>query len=243
MGVGVTEFAPYVASATGESYIVSLILPDTAESIAVGTSSAYTFKNFTNLKSVSGKAKEIGEYAFPYCALETVSLPEAQSIGDYVFYGCTHLTEVSLPKVETIGNFAFAGCVLGTVNFPEAQSIGDSAFFICTSTEVSLPKAQSIGDSAFGYTGTEDLTITLGAAVPTLGTVLFSGVGSKPVTVKVPSNTNWSGETGDFTSNENTSGTYWGEGFRGLGWSNNNYTSTNHSSDLNTSVTVKIEYQ
>jgi hypothetical protein len=197
-----TEFDPESGTSNnnGKDKIVSLILPDKAESIAAGTSSAYTFQNFTNLKSVSGKAKEIGVYAFPYCALETVSLPEAQSIGDYVFYGCSQLTEVSLPKVETIGNFAFAGCVLlGTVNFPEAQSIGDSAF---------------------GYIGTGDLTITLGSTAPKLGTILFTGVsgGTKNVTVKVPS-----GATGYGSSPTDDSTDNWGNAFRGKGWDGASY--------------------
>ena len=104
-----TEYDPGTAN-TGESKIVSLVMPDAATSIKAGSSSASTFSNFTALTSVSGSAVEtIGSDAFAFCdALTTVSLPAATSIGDYAFYWCTALTEVSLPAATDIGDYAFS---------------------------------------------------------------------------------------------------------------------------------------
>ncbi|MDR1957062.1 MAG: leucine-rich repeat domain-containing protein, partial [Treponema sp.] len=171
-----TEFDPGTAN-TGEKYIVSLTLPDAAQSIKAGTSlySAPTFKNFTALKEISGaNVTTIGNYAFSLCkALSTVDLPVATSIGDYAFAqctalstvslpvvtsiddgtfsGCTMLTSVSLPAATSIGNYAFYACsVLSTVSFPKATSIGGGAFYRCSAlSTVSLPVATSIGYSAF----------------------------------------------------------------------------------------------
>jgi hypothetical protein len=243
-----TVFDPDYNISDGKDKIVSLVLPNKAESVEAGTSANPTFKNFSALKSVAGsKVETIRERAFSGCSsLETVSLPKATTIDKYAFSGCTSLAEISLPSATTIGEGAFQNCShLVKVSLPSATNIGSSAFYQCTSlATLDLSSAITIGGSAFSTTGTVPLTITLDATVSELGTRLFSGVSSKPVTIQVPSNANWDDKTGDFTGAENTTGgPHWGEGFRGLGWSTNNYTSSNHTSDLNTTITVKIEYQ
>jgi hypothetical protein len=145
--------------------------------------------------------------------------------------------------VTAIGEYAFLGCdALETVSLPAATAIGDSAFLLCyTLTSVSLPAATSIGGGAFNYTGTGPLAVTLGAAVPTLGTGMsLNGGETKSVTVKVPSDaTAWDGivsgspyEGGDTTAN-------WGNGFRGGGWDE-----TGHMIDdskVNGNITLTVE--
>jgi hypothetical protein len=151
---GMTVFDPDNTTSAGEDKIVSLVLPDTAESVKVGTSSASTFKNFTALKSVAGKAKEIGTYAFSNCdALTTVSLPETTTIGNSPFYDCSVLETVSLPKAITIEPSAFDNCTsLTEVDLPIATTIGDGVFFYCTAlTTITLPAATDIGEAAFRY--------------------------------------------------------------------------------------------
>jgi hypothetical protein len=136
------EFDPGTAN-TGESFIVSLVLPAAAESIKAGTSGNATFKNFTNLKSVTGaELTGVGDYAFWDCtSLTTVSLPEATNIGDIAFFNCTALKSVSLPKATDIGDQAFAQCAaLPMVSLPAVTDIGDFAFAQCTAlTSVTLP--------------------------------------------------------------------------------------------------------
>ena len=67
------------------------------------------------------------------------------SIGKYAFYGCTSLTEVTLPdSVTVIGNYAFYGCTgLTSVTIPNSvTSIGNSAFRSCTGlTSVTIPNS------------------------------------------------------------------------------------------------------
>jgi uncharacterized repeat protein (TIGR02543 family) len=100
-----TEFdaAPGESDA-GESFIVSLILPDAATSIKQGD---YIdgwkghFRRFTNLANMRGdNITTIEQYAFAYCtSLTTVSFPEAISIGYWAFAntGAGALT-ISLPQ-------------------------------------------------------------------------------------------------------------------------------------------------
>jgi hypothetical protein len=157
-----TEFDPGMGfvdsgtNATGESLIVSLILPDAAAKIKWGGYQNTTFKNFTNLKSISGsKVVTVGDSAFYFAGgnntLAEVSFPAATSIGIYAFAGCSALTGVSLPAAISIGNNAFAGCsALTELNLPAATSIGDYAFYGCgTLTDVDLPAATIIGYQAF----------------------------------------------------------------------------------------------
>jgi hypothetical protein len=130
------EFDPNAAAPSGETKVVSLVLPDVAASIKAGTSSDPTFKNFTALTSVSGAQVEtVGEYAFDYCtSLETVSLPKATTIGGNAFSFCTSLETVSLPKATTIGDLAFLRCTsLETIDLPATMTtIERNPFAGCT---------------------------------------------------------------------------------------------------------------
>jgi hypothetical protein len=150
-----TVFNPDPDIATGKNRIVSIVLPDTAESIPDGNTSTSVFRHFTSLEDVSGEnITTIGDFAFRGCtSLTSVSFPAVTSIGINAFRECTSLTSVSFPAVTSIGTYAFGGCTnLTEVSFPLATSIGNYAFWRCTSlTEVSFPLATSIGRSAFEY--------------------------------------------------------------------------------------------
>jgi hypothetical protein len=172
-----TEFDPGNTITTDTDRIVSLVLPDTAESIAAGSGwSDVTFGNFTALTSVSGAGiRDIGGYAFENCdALEMVSLPAATSIGEHAFYDCDALETVSLPAAKNIGRSAFENCdALETVSLPAATSIGVNAFYSCDALEtVSLPVATSIGSSAFSKCDALE-TVSLPASPPDLRSDVF----------------------------------------------------------------------
>jgi hypothetical protein len=187
------EFNPdYTNTSPGKSYIVSLVLPDAAESIpAGGSSSSAAFRYFSALGSVSGTTvTSVGDYAFNGCtSLTTVDLQTAQTIGNSAFTGCTSLPTIDLQSAQTIGDLAFWGCsTLETVNLPVALIIGSQAFLYCTSLEtVNLPAAENIGNSAFANCNSVT-GITLGAISPTtVGTNLFNGTSSGAITIHVPS--------------------------------------------------------
>jgi hypothetical protein len=152
------------AANTGESKIVSLVLPNVATSIKNGSQAALgfnaTFRYFTALKSISGSSIiSTGDYVFADCdSLTTVNFPKAETIGDYAFSSCDSLTTVDFPKAVTIGNSAFEFCEnLTTVSFPKVTSIGRNAilyegyaFSHCTNlTTAIFPEATSIKAEAF----------------------------------------------------------------------------------------------
>ena len=75
-------------------------------------------------------------------------------IGDYAFYNCAELTNVTIPSsVTNIWSSAFEGCTkLSNIIIPNSViSIGNSAFSGCTElTSVTIPgSVTSIGNSAF----------------------------------------------------------------------------------------------
>jgi hypothetical protein len=173
------------------------------------------------------EATSIGNSAFSSCyALTTASFPEATSIGEYTFSVCTALTTVSFPEATSIEDYAFSSCTaLTTVSIPKITSIGDYAFSGCTSlTTVSFPKVTSIGGYAFYASGRGLLTITMGAAAPTLVSGnTFEGInGSRNVTVRVPSGASGYTDT-------------WQTAFKGRG--NTGYTGT-----VNYNINLVVEY-
>jgi hypothetical protein len=165
-----------------------------------------------------------------------ITLDDITTIGNQAFWDCTALKTVSLPETTSVGSFAFWRCTsLETVSLPEATSIDNNAFQYCAALKtVSLPEATSIGNSAFySAAGTGNLTVTLGAAPPELGTEIFRGTSAKPVTVKVPA-----GALAAYgPSPANTSADTWGNGFRGGGWDGAAMT----GGTVNINITLTIE--
>ena len=84
----------------------------------------------------------IGDYAFAFSKLETVSIPDTvTAIGDYAFYRSA-LQAVEVPgSVVSVGDYAFAYCQLTEAILSEGVvSIGDCAFSDCTKlTEIRIP--------------------------------------------------------------------------------------------------------
>jgi hypothetical protein len=151
-----TVFTPNPASNTGKDRVVSLTLPDTAQSIPGddGPDPAQNpvFKHFSSLKTISGRGiTSVGKAAFKGCnALAKANLPKATTIGGYAFGGCNALAEVNLPAVTTIGGYAFEGCnALAEVNLPAATTIDDYAFEGCkTLAAVDMPRVTVLGRCA-----------------------------------------------------------------------------------------------
>ena len=119
----------------------------------------------TSLQSVCiTEATAIGEYAFYECGqLTNVSLPKVKSTGNYAFQYCKALTNVSLPMVESIGAYAFEECTaLTDISLPEATSIDSRAFFQCTSlASVHLPQVKEMKGTRIFYGCTALTSISL----------------------------------------------------------------------------------
>ena len=132
--------------------VVSIVLPDSATSISLGTSGQKLGGPVT--RSVSGKSLEtILPYAFMDCtALTEADFPNLTSIGERAFEDCTALISVDFPKATSIGDAAFRNAALISADFPNAESIGNEAFYNCTAlTSVNFPNVTSVGFRSFEY--------------------------------------------------------------------------------------------
>ncbi|MBQ6267140.1 MAG: leucine-rich repeat protein, partial [Clostridia bacterium] len=81
-----------------------------------------------------------------YEAMSTLIIePGVTSIGNYAFYGCTGLRNITIPEsIKSLGDHSFCFCSgLTSVNIPNnVTSIGNEAFFSCTGlTDVTLPNS------------------------------------------------------------------------------------------------------
>ena len=124
---------------------------------------------------------KIGEYVFYGCSsLTSITLPpHVTEIGNSAFYGCRGLTSLTLPSgVTKIGSSAFEGCIgLTSLTIPSGVTeIGSSAFKDCTDlTSLSLPSGiTEIGSSAF-----EDCrgltSLSLPSGITKIGSSIFYG--------------------------------------------------------------------
>lgn len=105
--------------------------------------------------AVPATVTKIGETAFAYADISTVSLPEGLTTIDVAaFHGCRHLDGVILPKsLQAIESAAFADCErLTSISIPEGiDSISARTFFGCKRLcQLSLPIGlKRIGADAF----------------------------------------------------------------------------------------------
>ena len=116
---------------------------------------------------------------FEGCEIKTVTIGDGiTSIGDYVFKGCSGLTELTLPNsITSIGESAFDGCSgLTELTLPNSiTSIGESAFDGCSGlTKLTLPNSiTSIGNYVFdGCSGMTELILP--NSVTSIGKYAFS---------------------------------------------------------------------
>jgi len=194
---------PQSGSVKAKEKIVSLVLPNEAVKITDAVEQTVTvknyfefsvwfeaFKNFKNLKSVSGvNITCIGLRAFKDCFdLSTVDFPNITNIGVSAFLNCA-FAEANFPEVIGVENSAFENCdALTSVNLPKCLRIGNNAFKDCGAlVEVNLPSIISFGKAVFSDIKSKALTIRLGDSAPYLWGKLFEGISeSITVTVKIP---------------------------------------------------------
>ena len=91
------------------------------------------------------------EYYIASSDNKTYTVPGIISfIGDYAFYNCDQLENVTFTSPVAIGNYAFADCSFESFDFSKVTDTGYGAFRSCKSIKVAdLSNTYSIGDSAF----------------------------------------------------------------------------------------------
>ena len=142
-----TSVSAYVAY--GRTGITSLSAPN-ATSI-----NDYSLYGCTGLTSVSlPVCTSTGAQSMRGCTnLLSVSLPELQIIGGatgstsktHLFYGCTKLVDVWMPKVYYFQGYEFSGCTALTgLDFPKLKTIKANAFSSCSNLNVLILRRNEV---------------------------------------------------------------------------------------------------
>ncbi len=165
--------------AFASSSLDSVCISESVTNVGVGS-----FNDADSLLTITipENVTEIGGKAFENCsALKTAVVNSKASVGDFAFYYCQNLEEVTLcEEITSIGSYAFSECVnLKNIIIPEGVSeilpyafyncdslvrvhlhekivaLGEYAFSNCNNLiHIAIyNKSLSIGEKAFGYDG------------------------------------------------------------------------------------------
>ena len=148
-----------------------------------------SIENWFDIDFVNEYSNPLNNGAGLYIGGEPVTevvVPESITTIGYQLTGFTSLTSITIHSgVTSIGNYAFYGCSnLTDVSFAEGSeltSIGDHAFFSCSSlTSLEIPAGvTSIGRDAFtGCSNLESVTFAAGSRLTTIGYSAFYGCSS-----------------------------------------------------------------
>ncbi len=137
----------------------------------------YPYKSTVETIIIGDGVTGIGDYAFYDCGwLTNVTIPGGvTSIGNYSFESCRSLRNIIIPDgVTSIGNGAFLSSGITDITLPDSiLSIGWEAFSCCGLTSITIPSGE-IGSSAFSGTPLE--SVILGDKVTgLLGSSIFGG--------------------------------------------------------------------
>ena len=141
--------------------------------IHIGKSVAY--------KGIEMSVKEVKPYTCykqPYITSATFDLEG--NVGNYAFYNCTALKEITTNNHGDVGDYAFSGCTaLERVDLDSITSIGASAFRGCSSLlNIKLPDATSIIKECAFEGCTSLKSVDMGKGVISIGSSTFSGCSS-----------------------------------------------------------------
>ena len=115
------------------------------------------FEKFIGITTLGGYAfTKCSALMFINMPPSITSISSANNYLEGTFNGCSSLVSVgSIKNIVSIGNYSFFGCTsLSELSFEDNKlmSIGASAFYNCTSLEIedlSLPNLTSLGQNAF----------------------------------------------------------------------------------------------
>ena len=174
---------PNSVTAIGEEafYQCSLKSLTVPESVKRIDDNAFYGNDISSLVFEGDTMDYIGENAFTYNKMKSVTLPGTTKFGTNAFYNCTLLETVIMKDGTTaLSTSMFNNCsVLKNVTLPSTlETIGQSAFYNNYKlTEITIPSSvKSIGQTAFRYSGLTSITIPNDSVLESIGKEAFKGL-------------------------------------------------------------------
>lgn len=189
---GITTLTSYMFDYCTD--LKEIIIPNTVVKVTANVFNACNSLTTVYFEEGNDEAElslDAGKMFYRCTSLTTVNLPKRTTyIGTSTFYGCTSLESIVIPaNVTVIYNTVFQQCPkLSSVTFEEGSqltTIGSGAFRESAITSIDIPEGvTSIGGSAF--INCDQLTsITLPKGVSEIGSTMFQGC-TKLTEVNIP---------------------------------------------------------
>ena len=164
-----------------ESGIEEIKIPTTVK--IIGDYAFYRCKslsqvNLLNIVGVGQGVEEIGENAFEETGIKKITIPSSvKIIGDYAFYNCDLLMELTLSVkgLEEIGEKAFSKTSIKEVTIPSTiQNMGAGIFYECTDlSKITISYGvRELSEGLFGKTAIKEIKLPL--TVSSIGNKAFS---------------------------------------------------------------------
>ncbi|MBQ3196471.1 MAG: leucine-rich repeat protein [Clostridia bacterium] len=140
----------------------------------------YVNENLITNLVLPSNIKEIKDFAFYGCNIQSVVVPESvETIGNSAFYGCKSLVKVTLPdSVTSLGAEVFKECrALANINIPKGiTQLKAGVFYNCRAiVNMTIPEGvKTIGESAFNSCYSL-VNITIPNTVTAINANAFSG--------------------------------------------------------------------
>jgi hypothetical protein len=137
----------YGALSANETYIVSLILPVSIDTIENNNPTEPWKQNVFGVRQSNGTSPATG-----YTNLESIEMPGVKTIDPYIFSRTIdgYNSGTNKDSINPIANNTAATQRLATVYMPVVETIGEGAFFDCKMlTSIYAPEAITVGINAF----------------------------------------------------------------------------------------------
>ena len=134
----------------------------------------FTKSGITSVTFEEGTSS-IGQWAFAYSALRSITVPDTESVGKYAFYYTENLVSVDWASDADIPDYAFEHSALSEITIgSNPKIIGEWAFSSTKITSIDIPDSvTAIGEHAFHFCN-ELASVSLGTGLTSIPAACFN---------------------------------------------------------------------
>ena len=158
----------FITEAPRELYVTDEGTISSSSSILTGGGTIYEYNSGRRqMFKVGGNAKSfVGSVFRDGIAIVEADFPFAESVGSYMFYGCSSLKKANFPKATAISTYAFYNCgKLREYDFSNVITVADYGLYGTHIKNFDFSKITSVGTQSFAYTDLTEVNAPLLEAI------------------------------------------------------------------------------